>query len=161
MAAREAAAKKRAAAPASEPVSLLDPKTQESILSPEGIEFDLFGDQVRLYPLAMKYALKFNGLVLKILGASTEFLGENAVARIGGALAERYNEDFLPHLARALHRADERPSPQQIETIVAEIEAKMTHQALLVFAGAFLVMVSQNQSLEALGIRAPEQQAKN
>lgn len=160
MAAREAAAKKRAVAPASEPVSLLDPKTQESILSPEGIEFDLFGDQVRIYPLAMKYALKFNGLVVKILGASSEFRGDNTVVRIGGALAERYNEDFLPHLARALHRPDENPTQEQIAAIVAEIEAKMNAKALLVFAGALLIMVSQNQSLEALGI-APEQQAKN
>lgn len=170
MAAHEATAKRRAqkaAAQAPEQAleriseKMLEPETQEAILSPKGVEFQLFGDAVRIYPLAMRRALAFNGLVAKVLGASSELHGENTIMRIGGALAEEYVDDFLTHLARALHPADRVVSQAEIDALVADIEAKMDVRAFRTFSAAFLVMATQNQSIEALGLKPAEAQAKN
>jgi len=160
--AQHEAAKKHAKSKDAPAVSLDDlasPEIQEAILNPAGLEASLFGESVTIHPLPARWALRFAGFSAKIFGSASVGQGENVVMRVGSVLAENHLDDFLPYVARALQKVDDNVPPAQIDKLVAEMNGKLSASSFLPLAGIFLAMMTQNKTMESLGLGNP--QAKN
>lgn len=155
MAAAEALAKrvaKKAASPVThtEPEDLSDAKTQQEILVPDGIEVEIFGDKLRLYPLPVFSAVQFSGFAAQVLGEA-QMLNGTVISRVGGVLVEKFLPRFIPFVVRSLHRPGASVEQSKINDQVAEIESKITAElAFGTFAGLFLIMTQQNNTVKAV-----------
>ncbi len=151
---KRASAQKADAAPTAEK-DFSDPAVQRAILNPEGREIDLFGDTVKVYPLSARYATAFTGLAYQVISAAPNQGVGPAGMRFGSALVRHFQDDFIPLLARSLNKPGVLIDEAQVQSLAAEIVAKMTPQnGFLTLSAAFDLMCLQNDTAKALGLVA-------
>lgn len=122
-----------------------DVSVQAKILDPEPGIVSIGGQEIRLYPLSAKDARRFTGLVAQVFGDAA---GEgSATARIGGVLAERYSERFLPYVARATSEKPGAISSEQESKLAREFDERASFADL---ARCFRVMLELNHVIEEI-----------
>ena len=113
-----------------EPNDLDDPVVQDQIMNPKPVIVKITGGDVTLYEFAARPKRKFTGFAIQVIAKAASINSGGMAGAlsiiIGGVLADKFHDEFLPYVALAQFETGTQVTPAQITGAVKELEERCT-----------------------------------